>query len=383
MGNIQHEPNWNLVTQKYEEPRNFKELLSLLLPIRPKGSKKERIILAWREKEFYKKDNITPYIEYGMKKSYELPLFDKDEIPAVLRIVCLCLEVGWYHEAYNFMEEKGLIRFVETSIEYENWDILTQTMAWNYLIAKQKTVGLKAKDHLIWEKIKFNQECIKKSRFLLSHKRMIEFMFLYLCKQAKHMNKGYLEDSMMQLAMYCNSYLHDIYSLHLLPKYRKCIEFLSYYNPSPLVLACQRAVVAQISDQLQPLKTTHIDDYLYEIKEIIKYVQFQFLKKYESFIGKLLSYIPFFGVIQTLHQVYYFEEIMYTCKGIGYKENLLNDYLFMQLRNTFREFIKCFLENKKYNIIHEILFYWCTDEQRLELEEHYNLNHIYEKYACG
>ncbi|ANN35490.1 hypothetical protein BK704_00910 [[Bacillus thuringiensis] serovar konkukian] len=383
MKSIQHEPNWNLVTDKYVEPQTFKDLLSLLVPKRPKGNKKERTILVWKEKEFYKKSNLIPYIIYGMKKSYDLPQFDKDELYAVLRIVRLCIEVGWYQDAYDFMKDKELVQFIETSIEYETWDIFTKTLAWNYLIVKQKAIGLEDKDHFIWERIKFNQKCIKKYEFLLSHKEIIEFMFLYVCKQAKHMSKEQLEENIMRLSVYCNSYIYDIYSLNLLSKYRKCTEFLSYYKPSPLVLACQRAVSAQISDLLHPLKTTHVDDYLFEVKEIVKHASYQFLKKHKIFIGKLLSYIPFFSMIKTLHHVYYFEEIMYICKGIGYKEKLLHDYIFIQLQDCFHDFIKYFLRNKKYAIIHEILFYWCTGEQRINLEKHYNLNFIYEKYACG
>ena len=44
--------------------------------------------------------------------------------------------------------------------------------------------------------------------------------------------------------------------------------------------------------------------------------------------------------------------------------------------------LNCF-KNKRYATIHDILFYWCDDEQRMSLEKKYNLSFIYEKYACG
>lgn len=378
-----YEPNWSLVTDNYKEPKNFKDLFSLLFPVYPRGNNKERTILQWKQKEFYKEKHVIPFIQYGIRKSFELPKYDNDEMYTLLRIVRLCQEIGWYKTAYDFMIKKGLTTFIETSIDYESWDVFTQTLAWNYLIIKNNVIGLEEQDDLIWEKIKFNKECIELYEPLLSHKEMFEFMFLYICKQAKHMSKDKLNDNMMQISEYCNNYIHEIYSLRLLSKYRKCTEFLSYYEPNSIVLACQRAVSAQVYDLLNPLETTHIDDYLFEIKEVLRSMNFQFLKKYESFIGKLLSYIPFCRMINTLHHVYYFEEIMYICKGIGYKEELLRDYVFIQLPDCFSEFIENFWQNKQYAIIHEILFYWCNSKQRMALEEIYDLNFIYEKIACG
>ncbi|AIW87867.1 DUF3965 domain-containing protein [Bacillus mycoides] len=377
------EPNWGLVTDNYKEPNNFKDLFALLLPADPKGNSKERTILKWRHKEFYKEKNIIPYILYGMKKSFELPKYDNDEMFTLLRIVRLCQEIGWYKQAYDFMIKKELTTFIKTSIDYEQWDVFTQALAWNYLIIKKHVIGLEEEDHLIWERIKFNPECIELYGPLLSHKEMLEFMFLYVCKQAKHISKDKLNENIMELSIYCNDYIHEIYSLNLLLKYRKCTEFLSYYQPSPIVLACHRAVSAQIFDHLNPVKTIHIDDYLFEIKEMLRYINYQFLKKYKVFIGKLLSYIPFCRTINTLHHVYYFEEIMYICKGVGYKEEMLRDYVFIQLPECFSEFIKIFLKYKQYPVIHQILFYWCDHEQRMAIEETYDLNSIYEKFACG
>lgn len=380
---IEYEPNWSLVTDNYKEPKNFKDLFALITPVSPRGNNKERTILKWRQKEFYKEKNIIPYIQYGMKKSFDLPKYDNDEMFALLRIVRLCQEIGWHKQAYDFMIKKELNTYIKTSIDYESWDVFTQTLAWNYLIIKKRVMELEEIDHLIWERIKFNTECIESYEPLLSHKEMFEFMFFYVCKQANRISKDKLNENVMDLSVYCNKYINEIYSLKLLSKYRKCTKYLGYYKPSPVVLACQRAVSAQISDRLNPLKTIHIDDYLFEIKEIIRCANYQFIKKYKGFIGELFSYIPSRSLIYTLHHVYYFEEIMYICKGIGYKEELLRDSIFKQLQENFSEFIKIFLQNKQFPIIHEILFYWCNYEQRMAIEEFYDLRSIYEKFACG
>ncbi|MEH6852661.1 DUF3965 domain-containing protein, partial [Bacillus pseudomycoides] len=280
---MQTEPNWNLVTDAYVEPKNFADLLSLLIPEYPKGEGKERTILAWKEKEFYKKENLIPFILYGMKKLHDLPKFHKDEMPTLVRIIRLCQQVGWYQQAYDFMVAEGLEEFVQTSLEYESWDVFTQVVAWNYLIIKQKVTELESNDAFIWEIIKFNVECIEKYKTLLSHKEMMEIMFLFLCKEAKGLSKEQLDENLMKLAIYCNTYICDVYTLDLLKKYRKCTDFLTYYEPSRAAVACQRAVIAQMSDRLNPLKTIHVDDYLFVIKEIMEHISFEFITKYEHF----------------------------------------------------------------------------------------------------
>lgn len=149
------------------------------------------------------------------------------------------------------------------------------------------------------------------------------------------------------------------------------------------MLACQRAVLSQISDRLDPLKTTHVDDYLYVMKDMMEHMTIGIMDRYDHFIGKLLSYVPFFEMIQVPQHAYYCEELLYICKGIAYKEEILRNYLFIQLHDCLPSFFKLFLKNKRYATIHDILFYWCDDEQRMSLERKYNLSFIYEKYACG
>lgn len=383
MSFVQTEPRWNLVTDVYSEPQNFTDLFSLLVPKHPSGEGQQRVVLTWKEKEFYKEENLVPFILYGMDKINELPKFHKDEMVTLTRIVRLCQEIGWYKEAEKFMIKQGLYEFVQTSLEYDTWDVITQVIAWNYLIIKYRIGELEDKDVFVWERVKFNQECIEKYGTLLSQKEMMEFMFFFLCKQAKTLTKEQLDEDIMNLAIYCNKYVYDVYTLDLLKKYRKCTDFLTYYGPSRSVIACQRAVIAQISDGLNPLKTTHVDDYLFVMKEMMEHMSLGFMKKHEHFVGTLLSYIPFFEMIQVPQHAYYCEELMYICKGIDYKEEILRNYIFIQLHDCLPSFMKQFLKNKRYATIHDILFYWCDEEQRINLEKKYNLNFIYEKYACG
>ncbi|HHQ2481175.1 TPA: DUF3965 domain-containing protein [Bacillus cereus] len=391
MAEMQLKPNWSLVTDEYLEPNDFADLFALLIPENSKINDKkrfnltwnERTTLIWKEKEFYKKENLIPFITYSMKKAKNLSKFHKDEMPTLLRIIRLCQEINWYQQAYDFMIDEGLEIFVQTSLENETWDVFTQVIAWNYIVIKERINKLEKKDYYIWERIKYNSECIEKYELLISHKEIMEFTFYYLCKQAKVLSKSQLENEIMLLADYCNTHIYDIYKLNLLKKYRKCTDFLSYYNPSKAALACQRAVISQISDCLNPLKTVHIDGYLFVIKELLEYVTFELLDKHRNLIGKLLSYIPFFNMIQIPKHAQYSEEILYICKGIGYKEELLRNYLFIQIEDCFPTFIKQFIKNKRYNTIHEVLFYWCNDEQRMNLEKLYDLNSIYQLYACG
>ncbi|WP_100618235.1 DUF3965 domain-containing protein [Bacillus cereus] len=391
MNAMQLKPNWSLITDEYIELNNFADLFTLLIPKNSKIKDKkrtnltwnERTVLTWEEKEFYKKENLIPLITYSMKKAKNLPKFHKDEMPTLLRIIRLCQEIGWYQQAYDFIIDEGLDIFVQTSIENETCDVFTHAVAWNYIVTKDKINKLEKKDYFIWEKIKYNSECIEKYELLVSHKEIIEFTFFYLCKQAKRLSKTELENEMMCLANYCNTYIYDIYALNLVRKYRKCTEFLSYYNPCKAVLACQRAVIAQISDCLSPLKTIHIDDYIFVIKEIIEHMSYEFANTHKNLIGKLLSYIPFYNMIQVPKHAQYSEEILYICKGIGYKEELLREYFFIQIEDCFPSLIQQLIKNESYTTIHDILFYWCNNEQRMNLEELYDLHSIYAHYACG
>ena len=105
-----------------------------------------------------------------------------------------------------------------------------------------------------------------------------------MCKRAKSLSKEQLNSDMMSLAMYCNTFVYDLYTHDLLRKYRKCTDFLSYYGPSQAVLRCQRAVLSQISDRLDPLKTTHVDDYLYVMKEMMEHMTIGVMDRYGHFI---------------------------------------------------------------------------------------------------
>ncbi|MFX3623611.1 MAG: DUF3965 domain-containing protein [Ectobacillus sp.] len=380
---LHQEPNWGLVTDFYKEPKSFADLLSLLVPKNLAETQDHHTLLIWKKNEFYKKENLIAFIQYGIEKIAELPKFHKDEIPAILRIVHLCQEAGWYDKAYGLMEEHSLIQLVHTSIEQEDWDELTKAVSWNYLILKQKIARLEPIDSLIWDKIKFDIGWSKTSQIFISQKEILEFMFIYLCRQAKHMEKQQLENELMQLSIYCNTYIYEIYKRNLVEKYEKCISFLENYPLNPAVFACHRAVLAQISDMFHVSYIYNTEDFLVEVRRIIEHMDFYFMNTYKEFIGTLLSYIPFFEIIQVPQQVYYFEEIMYTCKGIGYKEELLRNYVFSQMILRFDSFIRPFLAQKHYASIHEILFYWCAPNERERLEEMYNVNEIYEQYACG
>ena len=290
---VQGDPNWNLVTDTYIEPNNFAELFSLLVPCHPKGEGKERTILVWKEKEFYKEENLAAFIAYGMNRVKNLPQFHKDEIPTLVRILRLCQEIGWYEEANAFMMTQGLDEFVQTSLEYETWDLLTKAVALNYLMIKYRIGELTAQDVEIWDRVKFNEKCITDCKHLLFIKKYWNLHFFICVSERKLLSKEQLNSDMMSLAMYCNTFVYDLYTHDLLRKYRSVADFLSYYGPSQAVLACQRAVLSQISDPLDPLKTTHVDDYLYVMKETEWSNDDRGNGSDGHFIGKLLSQYHF------------------------------------------------------------------------------------------
>ena len=104
------------------------------------------------------------------------------------------------------------------------------------------------------------------------------------------------------------------------------------------------------------------------MKEMMEHMTIGVIGSIRSFYGKLLSYVPFFEMIQVPQHAYYCEELLYICKGIEYKEETLRNYIFIQLHDCLPSFFRLF-KNKRYATIHDILFYWCDDEQRMSLEK--------------
>lgn len=61
-----------MVIDIYIELNNFVELFFLFVFCYLKGEGKEWIILVWKEKEFYKEENLVVFIVYGMNKVKKL-----------------------------------------------------------------------------------------------------------------------------------------------------------------------------------------------------------------------------------------------------------------------------------------------------------------------
>ena len=51
-----------------------------------------------------------------------------------------------------------------------------------------------------------------------------------------------------------------------------------------------------------------------------------------------------FEMIQVPQHAYYCEELLYICKGIKYKEEILRNYIFIQLHDCLPSFFKLFLK---------------------------------------
>lgn len=88
------------------------------------------------------------------------------------------------------MIAQGLAEFVHTSLEYETWDLLTQSVALNYLIIKYRIGELTDRDIEIWDRVKFNEKCITDCKHLLSHKEVLEFTFFICARERNHYQKS-------------------------------------------------------------------------------------------------------------------------------------------------------------------------------------------------
>ena len=64
---------------------------------------------------------------------------------------------------------------------------------------------------------------------------------------------------------------------------------------------------------------------------------------YGKFIGKLLSYVPFFEN-DKFHAMHDIVKNYCILKGIEYKEEILRNYIFIQLHDCLPSFFKLFLK---------------------------------------
>ncbi|MCP8968125.1 DUF3965 domain-containing protein [Ectobacillus ponti] len=382
MLSVHKEPNWSLVTKQFQEPETFTDLLALLIPEQPYGSGAERAILEWRETQFYKLENLQHFLYYAMHTIRVLPRFHRDEMAAIMRMIRLCQEAGWYEQAYTLLEQEGFSLFVRTALSVEEWDVWKEIAAWNYLIVRWKTGRLTEEDHAVWERVKFCESWALKHAELVSQREMLAFTLFYMCDHIKRMPRQEAERDMMRLAEFCNTYIAEIYTYGFFVDYEAFVKYAAHYQIHEAVLASQRAVLAQVCD-LFGYDAGHSYDFISEMGDVMTAADFHFLQQHREFVGKLLSYIMFLEAVRVPSHVLCFESLLAGCKGLRFKEELLRQYVFPYLHESFISFCRYFLRSKRYESIHHILFYWCTDEQRLRLEGMYNLSAVYEKYVCG
>ncbi|WP_379970176.1 DUF3965 domain-containing protein [Ectobacillus sp. sgz5001026] len=373
MNTVENEPNWMLVTENFSSPTTFSDLLYLLIPNRTEKSGYDSQVLSWKEKEFYKKETILPFIQFGMKVMKELPKFNKDEMPTILRIVRLCQEVRWYEQAYNILKEQQILPFIFNSLEIEVWDDFTKATAWNYIIVKQKALRLEECDYAIWEKIKYDLSWIPSCPHLASEKEIIECKLLFLCREARDMDTNKFEELSMELAIYCNSTISNLYTYNLVETYKRCISYLEDHTENRMIIACHYAILAQLAEFFYDPYQFIMDDYVAVMRDMMAHLNFSLYEKYKEFIGTLLSYISFYQLIRVPQQTDYFQEMLTMSRGIPYKEDLLREYVFSQVTDKTNGFLNTFYYNNCQSIIEEIIAYWCTDEQRNILQVTYHM----------
>ncbi|MDG4658180.1 DUF3965 domain-containing protein [Ectobacillus antri] len=371
-------PNRSLINEQLAQPQNFTELLSLLIPQEVDENGEKSKVILWKRKEFYKQNHIRSLILHALQMIERLPRFHKDEIPVILRIVCLYQEIQEYEAGYELMKNQGLERFVYTALTHSSWDIITELTAWNYIVLKSKTVGLQDQDYDIWERIKYKFNSWKNYESFFSSKEVITFVLLFVPKE-----KSALNEHIMEAVPICNSYIDYIIHYDLLSFYETRIEQWQRCGVDNRAVICHRIILAQLSDIFSIANYDSPFDFISECRELMLYADYEFLCSYHDIVAAFLSYIPFFNLIQVPRQVTYFEQLLKICKADEKKEEFMRRFVFSQFGHNFLSFIAPFIRNKCYGTIHDMLFYWCTEEERLRLEKIYNLQKLYEMYACG
>ncbi|UOY91969.1 DUF3965 domain-containing protein [Ectobacillus sp. JY-23] len=371
-------PNWSLVTERFAHPQNFTELLSLLMPQEVDENGEKSKVILWKKKEFYKQNHIRSLISYALQMIEQLPRFHKDEIPVILRVVRLYQEIEEYEAGYELMKSQGLERFVYTALTHSSWDIVTELAAWNYLVLKSKSVGLQDPDYDIWGRIKYKFSSWKNYEPFFSAKEVIMFVLLFIPREKKALN-----EHIMEAAWICNHYIDCVASHRLFSFYEARIKQWQKYGVDHRAVTCHRIILAQLSDIFSIADYDSPFEFVSECRELMLYADYEFLCNYRDIVATFLSYIPFFNLMQVPRQVTYFEQLLTICRADEKKEEFMRYFVFSQFAHNFLSFIAPFIRNKCYGTIHDMLFYWCTEEERLRLEKSYNLQKLYEMYACG
>lgn len=377
-------PNWELVTDHFQEPTTCKELATLLTPIAPTVGEQSFISLSWKKKEFYKKENILSFLSYGEKKLTEMSVIDKDHFEVTLRMMRMYREIGDNESAYRLAEEKEITSFIQTSLHFPKWDILTKTVALSYLVTKYKIHPFGEEDHQIFHRAKLSTEWMGSMNSLLTHKELFSLYLWYIRMFGNHMGEEEIDDHLMGVAVYLTNHFADLFNEETAFEYCQWVHMFSQLSIKEEIIHIHRALCTHMFDLLDAQPPEALDDYNLELKEVLENANAEFLHRYNELIGKLLSYIPYYEKYSTRMQLRYFESLLLSF--IDAKDGqveLIQHFVISQLVCNFGPFINILFKHKKVRLIESILCDWLSVEDHQFLNQAYEMEILYTTFGKG
>lgn len=371
-------PNWDLVTDSFTEPTTCRELLELLSPLEPTGDECNIVSLSWKKKHFYEHTNIKLFVDYAREKLPTLPSIDKDHFHLVLRIMRLYRAIEDYESASQLAIQYELVPYIKTSLHFQQWDDLTKYIALSYLLSKYKEGSFDEDDYTIFHRTKFDTHWLSKYNDCFTHGELLALYLWYMRKYGRTMPTPLLEDHLMGISVYINTYFVHMVNHTIAEKYSEWVNMFSQISINKTIMHVHHATTSHLTWISGAHTYLNLDDYCNEIREILLHADTEFLLRYENLIGKMISYIPFYTKYQSQSQLKSFEKLLVLLdNGNEIQEMMVRKYLIPLLIQDWDTLTSYLLKEKQVKLLRYILFTSLLEEDRDYLDSIYEMEQMY------
>lgn len=366
-------PNWDLVTDKFIEPTTCSDLLQLLsLPRNTSPS------MSWKKKLFYHEENLTCFINFANQKLSNLSHTDKEYFHLLLRIMYLYRIANDDNSAYEFAIRNDIHTFIETTLHFKKWDDITKYIALSYLLSKYKIKNFTTEDDEIFHRVLFDIGWLSVYYDCFNHEELLTLYLWYIRKFGRTMEDDFMEDYLMGIASYANTYTVDLATSNLTNEYAKWVEMFSQSSLNKNSLLIHNALLSHFIYLTGAHTHLQLDEYCSEIRSILLYSDEEFIIRYDEFIGRMISYIPFYTKYESELQRKNFKQLISLIEhGNSVQISILQRYLIPLLIQDFDYLAMYLVKVKELEFLSYLLFTIFTEEDRTLLSDRFEMEPIY------
>lgn len=366
-------PNWNIVTDNFSEPKTCSTLLQLLtIPNNNAPSQ------AWKKKQFYQEENLILFAEYAKEKLFQLPNTDKDYFHLILRIMYLYRMANNNLSAYEFALQNDIHTFIETTLHFKKWDNITKYISLSFLLSKYKNTEFTKEDDEIFHRVLFDTNWITHYHDCFNHEELLALYLWYIRKYGRIMEDSFAEDYLIGIATYINTYSVDLATSNVTTEYAKWVSMFSQSSLNKNSLRIHKALLSHFIYLTGTHTHLQLDEYCYEIRHILLYSDEEFINRYIDFIGKMISYVPFYTKYESVLQRKNFKQLISLIEnGTPLQVSMLQRYLIPLLIQDFDYFAMYLVKEKELAFLSYILFTIFTEEDRFLLSDKFEMEPIY------